>query len=339
MRAVIVDGPGSMRVGEWATPRPAPGDVLVSVAACGICAGDLHIYHGRNPYASYPQICGHEIAGVVADLGGDVTGLAAGDHVVVEPFLGCGTCYPCRIGRRNCCAALQIIGVTRPGGCAEALVAPVENVHRVPAGVPLSAAALAEPLAIAVQACRRGEVRAGELVLILGCGPIGLALIEVARARGARIVAADLIASRLDTAAMMGADAWLADEHLLPRVLDLTDGEGAPVVIEATGSVGAIEQTVDLVASGGRIVIVGLIKEGLTARFPALDFTRKEMTIVGSRASLNCFPESLQLLATGTLLLPKIAAEFDLWDAPGVFAEMSANPSFIHKGVLVREMT
>ncbi|MGH9846929.1 MAG: zinc-binding alcohol dehydrogenase family protein [Blastocatellia bacterium] len=326
-----------MRVAEWQTPRPAAGEALVSVAACGICAGDLHIYHGRNPYASYPQICGHEIAGVVAEVGSGVTGFSAGDQVVVEPFLGCGKCYPCRTGKRNCCARLQIKGVTQPGGCAEMLVSPVENVHRVPAGLPLSTAALAEPLAVAVQACRRGNVQAGELALILGCGPIGLALIEIAKARGARIIATDLIESRLETAAMMGVETLPADENLLPGILELTDGEGATVVIEATGNVRAIEQTVDLVTSGGRIVIVGLIKEGLTASFPALDFTRKEMTIVGSRASVGCFPESLQMLASGNLLFPKIAAEFDLWDAPKVFAEMSANPSFIHKGVLVRE--
>lgn len=338
MRAVIMEAPGSMRVGEWATPRPAAGEALIAVAACGVCAGDLHIYHGRNPYGSYPQICGHEIAGVVADVGSDVTGFSTSDRVVVEPFLGCGTCYACRIGKRNCCMALQIKGVTQPGGCAELLVSPVENVHRVPANVPLSTAALAEPLAIAVQACRRGDVRSGELVLILGCGPIGLALIEVARARGASVVATDLIASRLETAAMMGADTLLADANLLPRILELTDGEGAPVVIEATGSVSAIQQTVELVASGGRIVIVGLITEGLRASFPALDFTRKEMTVVGSRASVNCFPEALKLLAAGNLMLPTIAAEFDLWDAPKVFAEMSANPSFTHKGVLVREL-
>lgn len=336
MRAVIVESPGTMRVGEWPTPEPAAGEVVVSVAACGICAGDLYIYHGRNPYASYPQICGHEIAGVVADVGSGVTGLTGGDPVVVEPFLGCGRCYPCRIGKRNCCGALRIKGVTEPGGCAELIAAPVENVHRVPPGMRLSAAALAEPLAIAVQACRRGGVRPGERVLVLGCGPIGLALIEVLRSRGAKILATDLVASRLETASAMGAETVLADEDLLPKMLELTKGEGVPVVIEATGSVTAIEQTVDLVASGGRIVIVGLIKEGMKASFPALDFTRKEMTLVGSRASVGCFPEALQLLATGDLRLPALATTFDLWDAPQVFARIAADPYATHKSVLVR---
>ena len=337
MRAVILEAPRVMTVGEFATPQPGPGEALISVAACGICAGDLYIYHGRNPYGSYPQICGHEIAGVVVDLGRDVSGFSAGDPVVVEPFLGCGRCYPCRIGKRNCCAALQIKGVTQPGGCAELLVSPIDNVHKVPSGMPLSTAALTEPLAVAVQACRRGQVQRGELVLVLGCGPIGLALIEVARARGASVIATDLMTSRLEVAASMGVETVLADANLLPRILQMTDGEGVPVVMEATGNITAIQQTAELVASGGRIVIVGLIPEGATASFPALDLTRKEMTIVGSRASVNCFPEAIDLLATGNLTLPRIAGAFDLWDAPKIFAEMSAKPLSIHKGVLVRE--
>ncbi len=337
MRAAIMHAPFHMEIGTWETPRPGPGEVLISVRAAGICAGDLYFYLGKNPYAVYPQICGHEIAGLVAEVGEGVTGLDPGMPVVVEPFLGCGTCYPCRIGKSNCCARLQIIGVHRPGGYAEYLTAPATHVHRVPDGLSLTVASFAEPVAIGVQACRRGAVAAGEYVLILGCGPIGLALIEVARARGARVVATDLLPSRLETAAQLGAEVLPADEHLLQRVLEHTHGEGAPVVIEATGSVQAMEQTVDLVAAGGRIVIVGLVKQGTMVRFPGLDFTRKEMTILGSRASVNCFPESLQLLASGAIRYPQFATEFRLWEAPQVFADLAENPGKVHKAVLVTE--
>jgi L-gulonate 5-dehydrogenase len=127
-----------------------------------------------------------------------------------------------------------------------------------------------------------------------------------------------------------------AGEGLAGSILDRTDGEGAPVVIEATGSIQAMEQTVDLVAAGGRIVIVGLVQAGLGVTFPALDFTRKEMTVLGSRASVDCFPESLQLLASGAITFPRAATEFDLWDAPRIFAELAAKPGVVHKGVLVR---
>ncbi len=336
MRAVIMDAPGEMRVGEWESGEIGPGDVRVSVGAVGICAGDLYIYQGKNPYATYPAIGGHEIAGTVAEVGADVAGLDVGTPVVVEPFLGCGRCYPCRVGKSNCCANLEIIGLHRPGGFADTVTAPADHVHRIPAGLSLPFASFAEPVAIGVQACRRGDVGEGEYVLILGCGPIGLALIEVAKARGARVVATDVVPSRLEMAAQLGADVLPADANLLQTVLAQTNGEGAPVVIEATGNPAVMEQTVDLVAAGGRVVIVGLVKQGTEVRFPGLDFTRKEITVVGSRASVDCFPEALRLLADGSITYPRVATEFTLWDAPQVFAQITQAPASIHKGILVR---
>lgn len=335
MRATIMDAPFKMHVGEWQTPQPGPGEVLLAVRAAGICAGDMYFYLGKNPYAVYPQVCGHEIAGIVAGLGAGASGVELGAQVVVEPFLGCGKCYPCRIGKSNCCANLQIIGVHRPGGYAELLSVPATHVHRMPEGLSLLDASFAEPVAIAVQACRRGGVSANETVLVLGCGPIGLALIEVARARGARVIATDMIPERLATASELGAAVIPAGDALLAAVHEQTNGEGAPVVIEATGSPKAIEQTVELVAAGGRIVVVGLVKQGVGVTMPGLDFTRKEMTVVGSRASVNCFPEALALLAAGQITYPRMATVFSLWDAPDIFAGLAEHPASIQKGVLV----
>ena len=169
-------------------------------------------------------------------------------------------------------------------------------------------AAFAEPVAIGVQGCRRGMVTAEDTVLVLGAGPIGLAIVEVARARGAKVYATDLSAERLATAADLGATPVAGGDGLLERVLELTNGEGMPVVMEATGAVAAMEQTIDLVAAGGRIVILGLVKKGQGVTFPGLDFTRKEVTILGSRASVDCFPEALDLLASGKIHYPKIAS-------------------------------
>ncbi|HKQ40653.1 MAG TPA: zinc-binding alcohol dehydrogenase family protein [Verrucomicrobiae bacterium] len=324
MKAAIFDAPKAMHVGDWHTPVPGPDEVLVKVRAAGICAGDMYIFQGRNPYAKYPVIGGHEICGEVD-----------GKLVVVEPFVGCGKCYPCRIGKSNCCANLKVLGVHSDGGYADYMVAPKRNIHPVPDGLSPMWASFAEPLAIGVQSCRRGALRGGEVMLILGAGPIGLALIEVAKAKGARPVVTDVLDARLEFARELGAEALKADDTLLQKVLDLTNGEGAPVVIEATGNAKAMESTVDLVAAGGRIVIVGLVKKGTMVSFPGLDFTRKEMTIVGSRASVNCFPEALELLASGKIRYPKVASEFSLWDAPNVFAKLDANPAAVHKGVLL----
>ena len=331
-----MNAPFDIEVGQWETPQPGAREVLVAVGAAGICAGDMYFYLGKNPYAVYPQICGHEIAGTVVGIGDGVSGLEPGTRVVVDPFVGCGSCYPCRVGKSNCCANLQIIGIHMPGGYAEFLTAPVQSVHPIPEGLSLVDASFAEPVAIGVQACRRGEVKAGEHVLVLGCGPIGIALIEVAQAKGARVVATDIVPERVETAARYGAETLLADEDLVDAVLSQTNGEGAPVVIEATGSPRAMEQTVELVAAGGRIVILGLVKQGVSVTFPGLEFTRKEMTIVGSRASVNCFPEALHLMASGSITYPQIATEFRMWDAPRVFADMTENPGAVLKGVLVR---
>ncbi|MBV8377798.1 MAG: zinc-binding alcohol dehydrogenase family protein [Verrucomicrobia bacterium] len=337
MKAAIFDAPHIMRVGPWDQPKPGPNEVLISVRATGICAGDLHIYLGKSPYARYPIIGGHEICGSVQAVGSGVTDLKSGQLVVVEPFLSCGRCYPCRAGKPNCCANMEIIGVHRAGGYAEFLVVPASHLYAVPEGVSPFWASFAEPVTIGVHACRRAQIKHHEFVLILGCGPIGLALIEVALAFGARVVAADVLESRLDTARLLGAEILKADEQLLDRLLEQTNQEGAPVVMEATGNAKAMESTASLVAAGGRIIIVGLVAQGVQIQFPGLDFTRKEMTILGSRTEMNCFPEALKLLAVGKVQYPKFATEFDLWSAPEVFSRIAQDPGSVHKGVFVRD--
>ncbi len=339
MRAAMFDAPLAMRMVDVALPIPGPGEVLVKVAAAGLCAGDLYIYTGKNPYVSYPRIGCHEIAGRVVSYGAGAAGPAPGTRVVVDPFIGCGACYPCRIGKRNCCANLSIVGIHREGGFADYVTAPARNLNLVPDMLDDFTAAFAEPVAIGVQGCRRGMVTGDDSVLVLGAGPIGLAVVEVARAIGAKVYATDLSPERLEIAAGLGAVPVAGGEGLLARVLDLTGGEGMPVVMEATGAASAMEQTIDLVAAGGRIVILGLVKKGLGITLPGLDFTRKEVTILGSRASVDCFPEALSLLASGRIRYPSIASRFTLEDAPKVFAQLAENPMAMHKAVFVLEPT
>ncbi|PTE11371.1 zinc-binding alcohol dehydrogenase family protein [Mesorhizobium helmanticense] len=337
MRAAIFDAPFSIRMADAPKPEPQPGEVLVRVKAAGLCAGDLYIYTGKNPYVSYPRIGCHEISGVVEAYGPGSSGPPIGTRVVVDPFIGCGRCYPCRVGKRNCCANLAIVGVHREGGFADFVTAPAGNLNVVPDGLTDFEAAFAEPVAIGVQGCRRGMVSAQDTILVLGAGPIGLAIVEVARAHGAKVYATDLSAERLTTAADLGAIPVAGGAGLVERAMELTNGEGMPVVMEATGAAPAMEQTIDLVAAGGRIVILGLVKKGQGITFPGLDFTRKEVTILGSRASVDCFPEALELLASGKIHYPKIASSFALGEAPGVFQKLAANPMALHKAVFVSE--
>jgi L-gulonate 5-dehydrogenase len=337
MQAAVFGAPYELVLADRPRPEPGPGEALVRVDAAGLCAGDLYIYLGKNPYVSYPRIGGHEIAGHVEAFGPDTAGPAPGSRVVVEPFLGCGHCYPCRIGKPNCCANLRIIGAHQDGGFADYVVAPVNKLFAIPDGMSPYKASFTEPVAIGVQSCRRGQVSAGDTVLILGAGPIGLALVEVANARGAKTYITDVLPERLETAANLGATPIEAGDGFQDDIMRITNGEGMPVVIEATGNAGVMEKTVDYVAAGGRIVIVGLVKKGTGVTFPGLDFTRKEMTIVGSRASTACFPESLELLASGKIRYPDIGTAFALREAPAVFAKLADNPGALHKAVFLTE--
>ena len=339
MRAAVFNAVHDMALVERARPEPGPGEALVRVGAVGLCAGDLYIFTGKNPYVAYPRIGGHEIAGALEALGPDTPGAALGTPVVVDPFIGCGHCYACRVGKRNCCANLSIIGVHRDGGFAEAVIAPAAQIHAVPEGLSLLEASFAEPVAIGVQACRRSAVDGRDKVLVLGAGPIGLAIVEVARARGAEVYVADPNVGRIAVAERLGARPLPAGGALLPAVAALTGGEGMPVVVEATGVPSVIEQTLDLVASGGRVVIAGLVGKGVEVRFPGLDLTRKEATILGTRASVDCFPEALGLLAAGAIQYPRIATTMPLGDAPAMFARLAADPGAFHKAVFVSEFT
>ncbi len=335
MQTAIFSAPFQIGMQEREIPVPKAGEALVRVDAAGLCAGDLYIYMGKNPYVSYPRIGGHEIAGRIEKLGPETEGMALGTPVVVDPFIGCGTCYPCRVSKPNCCANLQIIGIHREGGFADYVLAPVSHLVKIPNGMSAYHASFAEPVAIGVQACRRGQITSADTVLILGAGPIGLALVEVAKSRGAKVFITDVSEERLRSAAELGAEPLQAGEGLLDRVRELTKGEGMPVVIEATGNAQAMEQTADLVAAGGRIVIVGLVKKGLKISFEGLDFTRKEMTIVGSRASTDCFPESLALIASGKIRYPDIGTRFSLSQAPEVFMKLVDKPGALHKAVFM----
>ncbi len=337
MKALVLDAPQQIRVGDWPAPRCGPGDVILRPIAAGICAGDMQHYGGRNPYTKYPLVCGHEVCGTITEVGDAVSRFKRGDLVVIEPVVGCGHCYPCRHGKPNCCMNFCLIGLHRPGGYADLCVVPEANIHAVPAGLDPVTASFAEPLTIGIHACRRGEVAAGEYCLILGAGPIGLAILEVAKHRGARVVITDINLERLDFARELGAETLPADDKLLPTVLGQTRNEGADVVIEATGSPKAVESTIDLVAPGARVVIVGLVKKCTGVTLPGLDFTRKEVNLLGSRNSVNCFPEAIALLASGAVKYPRVATRIPMWDSVPTFARLHENPAALHKAVLIME--
>lgn len=293
MRRVVTVGPRQVEVHEDREPAAGCGEAVIAVEAVGLCGSDLHFYLGDYPYVNYPQTQGHEFVGVVESLGEGATGLAVGDRVAVEPLIPCGTCLPCRRGRRNCCTRMRTIGVQVPGGLAERIALPVANLYRT-GDLPADIAVLCEPLSIAEHAVARGGVAGGDQVVVFGAGPVGQAILVVARDRGARVLVVDPLPARLELAAAFGAeetlDARLRDPEA--AIASWTNGEGPVGIFDATGVPAVLESAVRALAASGTIVIVGLSKN--PACIPLIDFTRKEMNVLGSRNSLGVFGAAVE---------------------------------------------
>lgn len=295
MRAVVTIAPRMMEVVERAEPMAGPGQALVRVEAVGLCGSDLHFYLGDHPYVTYPQTQGHEFSGTILSFGEGYQGpLKVGDRVAVEPLLPCGHCYPCRHGRPNCCTNLAVMGAHVPGALTDLIAVPVERLYPV-GNLDPELAALVEPISIGLQAVMRGQVTAEDKVVVFGAGPIGQAVLLACKDRGASVLAVDRLTSRLDLARTLGADVTVqADENVAARIQEWTDGDGPGVIFEATGVPAVIRQAVDLVASAGRIVIIGLSNKEVS--LPVVEFTRKELTVLGSRNNAGIFAAAVDLV-------------------------------------------
>lgn len=320
MRCVVLKRPREMAVEERPAPRASENDVLIRVKVIGICGSDIHAYRGTQPFQTYPRVLGHELTGLVARSG---MGLEAGQAVTVEPLIRCGSCYPCRQGRYNCCTSLKVIGVHIDGGMCEYISVPRPLVYALPEGVPLDKGALCEPLAVACQAIKRSRLVRDETVLIIGAGPIGLLTMQVAASKGASTFITDIDRDRLGLARRLGAEVAIdaGEEDVKERIMELTDGEGPNVVIEAVGSEETILQAIDLVSSAGRVVLLGLYKEDLPFRPTSL--IRKELDLLGSRNSSGLFPQALGLIRDGVVDMGGlITNRFPLEEAPEVFRDI-----------------
>ncbi len=279
--------PGRMEVADAPEPEPLPGEALIDVVAIGLCGSDYHLFDGTHPSSQFPNTQGHEFAGIIRRLpDGEHHGLAIGDLVAVQPLLACGECYACRRGRINCCVELDVIGANIAGALTERIAVPVGLLY--PAGdLDAELAALVEPISIGLHALRRSGAGAGDTVLVLGGGPIGLAATLAARDAGCRVIAADRVAARLLRSLEAGAVAVIdsARDDLVVAVQDLTGGDGPTAVIDATGSPHLIRTAVDVVAHGGTVVVVGISTEEVSV--PVALLTRKELSLVGSRNSAD----------------------------------------------------
>ena len=319
MRAAVISGPGQVEVTTVPDATPGPREVVVAVAACGICGTDLHILDGEFA-PTLPVVPGHEFAGEVVAVGSAVHEVAVGARVAVDPSLPCHECHYCRRGRGNLCERWAAIGVTAPGGAAEFAVAPVANCFPLPDGVSTSDAALVEPLSCAVHAFDVLQPQLGDAFLIYGAGTMGLIMLELAKRSGAASVSlVDLNPTRLETARELGCSAAVtsADELDRPR--------GWEVVVDCTGAVAAIEDALPRVAAGGTYQQFGVAGEQAVARFSPYRVYHQEIRIVGTMSVLHSFERAGELLAAGVVRPDVLISDrVDLADYPSALAQVRA---------------
>jgi len=332
MKAVVCHGVRDYRLAEMPVPKPGPGEVLVKVRDCGICASDIKCYTGaplfwgdehREPYVDGPVIPGHEFTGEVVVLGegaGELHGLAVGDVVVAEQIIPCEQCLYCREGLYWLCVEACIFGFKKAahGAMAEYMKFPARSrVYKVPDGVSSEHAALIEPLACAIHAVERGEIKLGDVVVQVGCGTLGLCMVAAERLKNpGLLIALDLIDSRLELAKRFGADLTFNPnkEDVVDRIRRLTGGYGCDVLIEATGNHEAITPCLHMIRKAGTFVEFSVMRELSTTDWTIIG-DGKELNIHGAHLGPYSFPTAIDYLARGLIRVePIVTHQFPLED-------------------------
>ncbi len=289
MLTIVCETPGRLVAQDRPKPRRGPDEILVRLQRIGVCGTDLHIFSGTQPYLSYPRVMGHEVSGVAEEVPAGCA-IAVGDPVYLIPYLSCGACKACRDGKTNCCRTLEVLGVHRDGGMTEYLSIPQRFV-RAASGLTLDQAAMVEFLAIGAHAARRGGCREGQHALVVGAGPIGMAVAIFAGLRGATVTVLDSRQDRLrfceEHLAVSSTVSLGSDD--VERLSALTDGEFFDIVFDATGSPAAMERGFQFVGHGGTYVLVSIVNSPISFSDP--EFHKRETTLLGSR---NATPEDFE---------------------------------------------
>jgi L-iditol 2-dehydrogenase len=341
MKALLLSAYRKLEVTDLPRPVPGPGEVVVQVAACGICGSDVHGYDGTSGRRIPPIVMGHEAAGTIAEVGAGVTSFQPGDRVTFDSTVYCGECDYCRSGQVNLCDHRQVVGVScgdyrRAGAFAEYVVIPQRILYRLPDALTFPEAAMLEAVSVALHAVRLSELKGGETALVIGAGMIGLLTLQAARVGGAsRVIVADIDATRLKMAKDMGADEvlHLSGAELVAEVMRLTSDKGVDVALEAVGRNETISAAIDCVRKGGTVTLIGNISPEVT--LPLQKVVTRQIRLQGTAASAGEYPQAIEWMTSGKIRVePLITAVAPLTDGPQWFERLYSREPNLMKVVL-----
>lgn len=286
MKSIVCEQPNVLKVTEGVFPAQKTGEAIVAIKRIGICGTDLHAFKGNQPFFQYPRILGHELAGIIDSIDENSFGLKEGDQVSIIPYLACGKCIACRIGKTNCCIHMNVLGVHIDGGMREKISVPYSHLIKTE-GLSLDETAVIEPLSIGAHAVRRAEIQNGEIVLVIGAGPIGLGVMSLAKQAGASVIAMDINQERLEFCQKWANVDYIINALQSPMdaLKDITGGDMPTIVFEATGNSKSMTDSFRYPSYGGKLVFVGLVKSDISFSDP--DFHAKELTLMASRNAIK----------------------------------------------------
>lgn len=328
MKAAFYKGDKTFSVERVEPLPPGPDDVQIDVSYCGICGTDLHVYLGHmDKRVGNHRVIGHEMSGIVAAVGEGVRDVSAGEKVVVRPLVPCGVCPACQSGHRHVCQNLKFLGLDTDGAFQEQWTVPAHTVHKLPEGLALHHAALIEPVSVACHDVKRGRVKTGEDVLVIGGGPIGMLVAAVARHAGAKVTLSEVSAPRIAIAEKLGIPTINPKEGDVAEAIQAaTGGKGADVVFEVSGTQAGVDLMTAVAAARARIVMVAI-----HTTKPAVDlfqFFWREIEMVGARVyEPDDYEEAIRLVASGAINAETIITDIQSLDSIGTaFADLSGNP-------------
>lgn len=338
MKALLLSEYRRLDLTDVATPEPQAGEVLLRVAACGICGSDVHGYDGSSGRRIPPIVMGHEASGVVAAIGKGVSGFSEGDRVTLDSTVYCGECANCLRGDINLCDRREVLGVScgdyrRAGAFAEFVSVPARIIHKLPDALAFEDAALLEAVAVALHAVSLVTIAPGSTALVVGAGTIGLLLQQTLRVAGcSRVFVADPDRTRLVLSQKLGATETLS-ENVAQRVSELTNGNGVDVVAEAVGKSESIATSIDCVRKGGTVVLVGNITPEVKIHLQKV--VSRQLRLQGSCASAGEYPRAIELMSQGQIQVkPLITAVAPLAEGPRWFERLYAREPNLMKVVL-----